>query len=863
MKRNYICIALFCFAFLFNVFGQDHETTFIHSTPRTYEIGGITVMGAVSLDPRNIMLLAGLEMGEKITIPGEKISTAIDRLWRQGIFGNVEIYATHIQENKIFLVIEMEELPRISTFEVTGMRKFEANKLRDELEIKPNDVLTENKLNRLRTRGINFYKEKGYLNAKITAIQKFDTATGGINLIFEVDRGPRVKISKIEIIGNEALRTDNPNESFHGLKQAWRWTTGASDLAFSDASVRRNLKSTKQRNVFRFWKRSKFVEPDFREDIKTLTAAYGGKGFRDFRVIHDSITVINDKRVKLTINLSEGNTYYFGDINFVGNTIYPDEFLRYVLGIEKGQVFDEEKLQKNLSFNPQQGDLYSLYTDEGYLMFSASPVEVRVENDTVDLEIRMREGKQARLNRVGITGNTRTNDYVIIRELRVYPGQLFSRSNLINSMNELRMMKYFDDASINPDVRPNPDEGTADVIFSVEEVGSDQVELSGGWGGGMIVGTLGFSFNNFSIQNIFRKERWKPLPSGDGQRLSIRAQSNGSAYHSISASYTEPWLGGRKPYALSISIYTTMQSNGLNKGNPMRGWITTNGASLGLGQRLRVPDMFFTLYQSFNYQYYDIKNFSGLFPVSDGTYNNFSYTVSLGRANLDGAMFPKTGADMNISLQLTPPYSFLNGKDYPLEVPDNIESQEEQRKWLDHQQFKWLEFYKWNFRAGWFLNPIGNLVINPRVRFGAIGRYNQNMGYTPFERFKLGGDGMAMYSYSGAETIGMRGYTNESLSPETGALAFNKLTFEVRYPVTLNPAATIYGLAFVEAGNSWANPRHINPYQNYRSAGFGVRLWLAAMGMFGLDWAYGFDNVPGNPSASGSQFHFSINQSLD
>jgi outer membrane protein insertion porin family len=894
MKQRYIFTAILCFAFLSNVFGQDTiietspeimdtstnsvsavvepvetpaseiTTTFMNYTnPRTYEIGGITVMGATSLDPRSIMMLSGLEIGERLSIPGDRIATAIDRLWRQNIFGNVEIYATHIQENKIFLVIELEELPRINSFEVTGVRKFNANKLSEELGINPNDVLTENRLSRLRTQAINYYREKGFLNTRVTAIQKFDTATGGINLIFEVDRGPRVKISEIEIIGKEALRSDDPNESFRVLKQAWRWAFVSDDLAFSDARIRRNLKNTKQRNVFRFWKRSKFVEPDFKEDIKTLTTRYNSNGFRDFRVTDYTVTDVSDSRVKLTIQLTEGSTYYFGNIDFVGNTKYSDEVLSMVLNIERGDVYNEEKLQQNIQFNPKQGDIYSLYTDDGYLMFQAVAVETRVENDTVDLEIRMREGKQARINRVGVSGNTKTNDYVIVRELRVLPGQLFSRQNLISSMNELRMMRYFDDATINPDVRPNPEEGTADVIFQVEEVGSDQVELSGGWGGGMIVGTLGFSFNNFSIQNLFRKERWRPLPSGDGQRLTLRGQSNGSAFHSVSMSYVEPWLGGRKPYSFSISAYTTMQSNGVRRGSPSRGQVLTNGLSLGLGQRLRVPDMWFTLFQSFNYQHYNIFNFGRHFDVADGIYNNFSYTISLGRQNLDGAIFPKNGADMSVSLQVTPPYSFLNGKTYPLVVPEELPEGMTPERWLDNQEFKWLEFYKWNFKANWFLNPVGNLVLSPRVRFGVIGRYNNHLRYTPFERFRLGGDGMAMFSFTGAEIIGMRGYTNESLSPETGATAFNKLTFEARYPLTTNPAATIYVLGFVEAGNSWENPRQINPFQNYRSAGVGVRLFLAAMGMFGLDWGYGFDPVPGKPGASKGQFHFSINQGLD
>ncbi|MCL2413483.1 MAG: hypothetical protein FWC98_05035, partial [Bacteroidales bacterium] len=642
MRSRYIFTVIFCFAFL-SIFGQDvvqdtvieiieqiSETDIIEDgviedvlvedeiiieriipdtevesatepnitmmsyiNPRTFEIGGITVMGATSLDPRSIMLLSGLEMGEHIQIPGDRISSAIDRLWRQGIFGNIEIYATHIVENRIFLVIEMEELPRINTFEITGIRQFEANRLRDELEIRVGEVITENRLNRLRTQAINHFRERGFLNANVIPIQRFDTVSQGINLTFEVERGQRVKISSIEITGNEAIRHDSPDESFRPIRQAWRWAFSNNDLEFSDARIRRNMSNTKQRNFFRFWKRSKFVEPDFREDIRALVDAYNSRGFRDFRVVHDTLIVINDRRVKLQMELSEGNRYFFGDITFVGNTKYPDEILSRILNIQRGDVFDSERLQRNLSFNPQQGDIFSLYTDDGYLTFTAIPVEIRVENDTVDIEIRMREGRQARINRVEVTGNTRTNDHVIIRELRVIPGQLFSRANLINSMNELRMMRYFDDASIHPDVRPNIEDGTADVIFSVEEIGSDQVELSGGWGGGMIVGTIGFAFNNFSIQNIFRGDRWRPLPSGDGQRLTIRGQSNGQAFHSVSMSFMEPWLGGRRPFAFSISGFTTMQSNGLRRGNEMRGQVVTSGVSVGLGQRLRWPDMFF------------------------------------------------------------------------------------------------------------------------------------------------------------------------------------------------------------------------------------------------------------------------------
>lgn len=830
---------------------QDIATTEInYSTPKTYEIGGITVSGSASLDPRSIILMSGLEMGQKIPIPGDQIAAAMDRLWKQGIFGNVEIYANAIEENKIFLVIEMEELPRMNRLDVVGIRPFEADKLKKEIELNPNDVLTDNKLNRIQTKATNYYREKGYLNAKVEVYKKHDTASDAINLTFDVKRGERVKIKTVEIIGNNAKRVDDPNESYRFFKKIWRSTVSRSDLAFSNKKIRRKLKSTKQKNVFRFWKRSKYVEPDFREDLKNLGKDYNAKGFRDMRVVRDSITVIDDKYVKLTLEIDEGNMYYFGKIDFVGNTIYSDELLSMILDIRKGDVFDEEKLQKNLSFNPQQGDITSMYYDNGYMSFNLVPVETLIHNDTVNMEIRMREGKQAHINSVGVVGNTRTNDHVILRELRVYPGQLFSRTDIINSLNELRMLKYFNDETMEPQVSMPDENGNVNIDFRLEEIGSDQVELSGGWGGGMIVGTLGFSFNNFSIQNLFKKERWRPLPSGDGQKLTIRAQSNGSYYYSVSTSYTEPWLGGRKPYAFSISAYNSMQSNGSPKGSTGRGQVITNGLTIGLGQRLRVPDPYFTLYQSINYQHYDIYNYYNVFTVQDGKYSNINYTISLSRQSVDGAIFPKMGSEISMSMQMTPPFSLMNGKTY-------------YEGMSDQEQYRWLEYYKWNFKASWFLNPVADLVINARVRFGCIGRYNSDVGYTPFERYKLGGDGMSAYSYTGAEIIGMRGYTNESLSPNTGAIAFDKLTLEARYPITNNPAASIYGLVFVEAGNSWSNARQINPFQNYRSAGFGVRLFLAAMGMFGLDWGYGFDDVPGNPGANKGQFHFSINQSLD
>ncbi|GHS86962.1 membrane protein [Bacteroidia bacterium] len=796
--------------------------------------------------------MSGLSAGKPITVPSNQIADAIERLWKQNVFGGIQIYATEIKGNLIYLTIELDELPHITKIAIEGVKKYDASKLLDELEIKETDVITDNKLGRIRTKAINYYREKGYYNTKIEVIKKQDSVDGnGMNLTFVVNKGKRVKVSAINISGNEAKRDKNVAESYHLIRKTLRKIDGTEDKMFANKRILRNLKNTKQQALWRFWKRSKYVEPNFKDDIKSLVAAYGKEGFRDIRVIRDTVYEVAPNRLKIDIALSEGEPYYFGDITFVGNTRYPDATLSRILNIKKGDRYDEEKFQKNLTFNPTSGDINSLYFDVGYLTFSAMPVETKVENHTVDIEIRIHEGKQARINKVEMEGNTRTNDYVIIRELQVYPGELFSRTDLINSINQLRQLRYFNEESIAPDTRPNIEEGTVDIVYKVEEVGSDQVELSGGWGGNMIVGTLGFSFNNFSIQNLFKRDRWRPLPMGDGQKLTLRGQTNGSQYYSISASYTEPWLGGKKPYALSLSGYTTMQSNGFSKENASRAQIRINGASVGLGQRLRMPDMFFTLYQNINYQKYDIYNYEYLFSVSAGSYQNLSYTISLSRQFLDGAIFPKNGSDVSVSMQATPPYSMFNKIDYT------------DQSLLDNRRYAWLEFYKWNFKASWFTNPVADLVVNARIRFGAIGQYNHDVGYTPFERYKLGGDGMGSYSYAGHEMISMRGYENERLSPEVGATAFNKLTLELRYPISLNPAATIYGLAFVEAGNSWANSRQINPFKNYRSAGVGVRLFLAAMGMFGLDWGYGFDEVPGFPSANGSQFAFSINQSID
>jgi outer membrane protein insertion porin family len=516
-------------------------------------------------------------------------------------------------------------------------------------------------------------------------------------------------------------------------------------------------------------------------------------------------------------------------------------------------------LNTNLLFNPNGYDVSSIYMNDGYLFFQAEPVEVLVENDSIDMEIRIREGKQATIKKVEVKGNTKTNDHVVIREIKTRPGQLFSREDVIRTVRELGQLRYFNPETISPDIVPNPEDGTVNIVYSVEETSADQIELSGGWGYGRIIGTLGVSFNNFSLRNFFTKGAWKPIPSGDGQKLSLRVQSYGRGYISYSASFTEPWLGGRKPNSFSVSYYHSLYSNGLPRSDTNRAYFKINGLTFGLGQRLKWPDDFFTLYQAINLQRYDLNKYTTIFTFGSGTgiYHNFNYNIILGRnSTAPSYIYPRTGSNLSLSLELTPPYSYFNDADYT--------------KMSDNEKYKWIEYHKWKFEATYFLEVAPKLVLMGRLKFGFLGSYNSDIGVTPFERFYLGGDGLSGYNnLDGREIIGMRGYGNETLTPfyyqdkNVGGTVYTKYTVELRYPLSLNPSATIYALGFVEAGKSWLYHPAFNPFDLYRSAGFGLRVFLPMFGLLGLDWGYGFDEVPGIPGANGGQFHFSINQSID
>lgn len=842
-----------------------------YQQPEEYEIGGVTVSGVKYLDKGVLIMISGLKVGEKIKVPGDSFRNAIKKLWDQGLFEYVNISATRVEEKLIFLNIELRERPRLSRFSFNGVKKAEADKIREEIQIVRGDVVTDNLIKTASNRIVSYFTGKGYLDAAVDIIQTPDTSkANNVILTFDIHKNDRIKIYNIDIIGNKNLTDQKVLKTFKNTKEkgAFKpfddvelliWNSIGAALKFNFDSIPIIANNYINENIkIRIFKSSKYIESDFDEDKQKLIDKYNSMGFRDAKIISDSIYRNDEKTINIDLKVDEGDRYYFGNITWVGNTKYNDELLNSILRIKKGDIYDKEALNTNLSFNPAGMDVSSLYLDDGYLFFQAIPIETRVENDTIDLEIRIREGKQARINKVLVKGNTKTNDRVIVRELRSRPGQLFSRTDIIRTTRELAQLRYFNPETIEPDIQPNPVDGTVDIIYSVEETSADQIELSGGWGYGRIIGTLGLSFNNFSLRNVFKGSAWRPVPSGDGQKLSLRLQSYGKGYISYSMSFTEPWLGGKKPNAFSVSYYHSLYSNGLSKNNPLRSSFTIDGVTFGLGKRLRWPDDFFSLYQAINLQVYNLTNYSSIFPVGDGNgkYNNFNYNIILSRNSVDAPIYARSGSEVSLSLELTPPYSAFSDKNYSTLT--------------ENEKYKWIEYHKWKVKANFYTKLIGNLVLSTRTQFGFLGSYNDQLGVTPFERFYLGGDGLSGYNnLDGRELIGMRGYGNETITPDyylnsnLGGTIYSKYTFEIRYPLSLNPNATIYGLTFLEAGNSWANFADFNPFKVYRSAGFGIRVFLPMFGVLGLDWGYGFDAVPGIPGANKGQFHFSINQSID
>ena len=839
-------IMLIAFSLDAQIISKGALSKISYDNPKEYEIGGITVSGIKYLDQDVLINVSGLEVGKVIKIPGEETSRAIEKLWKQGLFSDVKIVATRIIANRIFLEIQLQERPRLSKFAIQGVKKSEADDIRDLIHLVRGNQVTDNIIANTKEAAKQYFIDKGFYNATVEVTQKPDTnLLNSVILFIKIDPKERVKIQRISFHGNTG-----DEEYLKELKKkgAGFWELHWKKSPFNDNKLRRKLKDTKQKTWYNIFKASKYVESNFRADKNKIIAKYNEKGYRDARILKDSLSVNEDGSLNLDIWIEEGKKYFFRNITWIGNSKYSSELLTRFLGIKKGDIYNQTLLDKRIFVDEQS--VSSLYLDNGYLFFQLTPVEIAVENDSIDLEMRIQEGKQARVNRIIITGNTKTNDHVILREIRTKPGDLFRRSDVMRTQRELAQLGFFNPEKLN--IKPKPDQatGTVDLEYIVEEKPSDQIELSGGWGAQMIVGSLGLTFNNFSTRNLFNKEAWQPLPTGDGQKLSLRAQTNGVYYQSYSASFMEPWLGGRKPNSLSVSIYHNVYSNGRELDDPDRYAMKISGVSVGLGRRLKWPDDFFTLYNDISYQLYDLQNYKyyNMFSFSDGQANNISFKTVWQRSSVDQPIYPRKGSQFSLSLQLTPPWSLMNNRDYTVME--------------DKEKYKWIEYHKWKVSGMWFVNIVEKLVLESKFEYGILGIYNKDYGASPFEGFTMGGDGLMSYNLYGKETIALRGYENNSLTPAAGGNMYDKFTVELRYPLSLNPSATLYGLVFAEGGNCWSGKDTFNPFDLYRSAGVGVRIFLPMFGKLGVDWGYGFDNVPGRPNSSGSQFHFIIGQNF-
>ncbi|MDX5405302.1 MAG: outer membrane protein assembly factor BamA [Bacteroidota bacterium] len=790
-----------------------------------YEIGGVEIGGTEDLDKNVILLLSGLSVGDKVTIPGEKISDAIQNLWKQGLFEDIRIYVTQQQGDIIFLEIYHQELPKLSKFYFTGNKKSQKNDLREDLNLQRGTIVTENLIVTSRNRIRDFYIEKGHFDAKVEIKQIVDSAyNNAVILGFEIDPGPRIKIGEIVFKGNENL---------------------------SDKTLLKSLKETKKHVWYNVFRSSKLLKEQYEEDKRLLIKKYNREGFRDARIIEDSVYRMSDDRIGIFVEIEEGNKFYFRDITFLGNSKYSTDVLRRILNINRGDVYDAAYLQERVNFDPKGNDIASLYLNNGYLFSNLVPVEVLVENDSIDIEIRIREGRQATIKTVKVTGNDRTNDHVIYRELRTRPGDLFSRSDIQRSIRELAQLGYFDQQQIGVNPVPDPETGTVDLEYTVVERSTSQLELQGGWGGNTIVGTLGLNFNNFSARNIFNGKSWTPLPSGDGQTISLRAQTNGRWFQSYSASFTEPWLGGRKPQSLTVSVYHNIQTNGLPKGNLSREELNTTGINAGIAKRLKWPDDYFTLYYGLEFRRFNLVNYTRFFGTdflgySDGTSKNINLKINLSRNNTDMPIFPTRGSIFTLSLEMTPPHSLMDGRDYSTLEPQ--------------QKYEWIEYYKWKFNADWFSELAKNLVFRAHAEFGFLNYYNEDYGLPPFERFYVGGDGLQNFVLDGREIVGLRGYPNGTITPPGGGSMYNKYIFELRYLISPNPNAQIFALAFAEAGNNFNQFAAYNPFDLKRSTGAGVRIFMPMFGLLGVDFGYGFDRIPGSVRVSGWQTHFIIGQ---
>lgn len=855
---------------------------------KKYILADVAVVGKISFNAQTVITFAGLEKGQEITVPGEEISNAIKKLGKLGLFDEISFYVNKIQNDSIYLDLNIVELPKLNEVKFVGVKKSKTEALIKENSLTKNKVVNENLITTTKNYIENKYKKEGYYNTKVTINTIVDPkAPTQVNMVVNIDKGDKVKIYEIDFEGNTKL---------------------------SDQTLRKAMKDTKQKNILHVLKGSKFVKAKYKTDLEKVIAAYKEKGYRDARILSDSVAYNKDKKaLSIKIKVEEGDKYYFGNIKFLGNTVYTDQGLSRMLGIKKGETYNGVLLEKRIAdkSKPDGDDITNLYQNNGYLFSTINAVEVKTVNDTIDFEIRVVEGPIAYFNKITVVGNEKTNDHVIYRELRTKPGEKYNKEELIRTIREIGQLGFFDPEAIDPKFK-NVDAaaGTVDIEYNLVEKGASQIELQGGYGGGGFIGTLGLSFNNFSARNLLNKEAYKPLPMGDGQKVSLRLQAS-TYFQTYSVSFSEPWFGQKKPVQFSSSISYSKQflNNYITQKADKSKSFNILTLSVGLSKRLTVPDSDTYLSQSISYQHYDLHNYNtGLFTFGNGASRNLAYTIGITHTNKGfNPIFPTYGSEFSLSAKLTAPYSLINGIDYatlgdkaenkykhsgvsytgsngiivndgdyveaipsstnptPNSVANYQDAAADPAK-VDQKKFNWLEYYKIKFKADWYTKIYGKLVLRTLTEFGFLGAYNQDRGVVPFERFYLGGDGMANYSMDGRETIQLRGYPNNSLTPtnaagdQIGATVYNKFSMELRYPITLKSSASIYALAFMEAGSSFARFKDYNPFALSRSAGVGLRVFMPAFGLLGIDFGHGFDALPGQSKPNGWETHFIIGQ---
>lgn len=834
--------------------------------PKTYEIAGIRVSGLPDADDYSIISSCGLQTGDRVEVPGDAITRAVKRFYRQGIYSRVQIKAEKIVGDKVWLEICLQQLPRMSEMTFTGAKSGEVKDIKERLGMVAGQQLTPNIVARAKQIVEDYYSAKGFKNAKVNVTQHNDLSKEDqVILQFDVQRSNKVKVHKIYISGNDVL---------------------------SASKVKRAMKKTNENgNILNLFKQKKFVEQDFQDDLNRIVQKYNELGYRDARIVSDSVVNYSDNRVDVFIKVDEGKKYYISDISWVGNTVYPTEVLQELLGMYPGDVYNQKLLAKRTL--EDEDAVANLYMDNGYLFFNLIPIEENVQGDSIALQMRVLEGPQARINNVVINGNDRLYERVIRRELRVRPGELFNKSDLIRSAREIAQSGHFNPETINPVPQPNENDGTVDIVFNLESKANDQIEFSAGWGQTGITGKLALKFTNFSMKNLFHPSSYRGIiPQGEGQTFTISAQTNAKYYQSYSISFLDPWFGGKRPNSLQISAYYSRQT-GVNSSYFNDNWssaymgdiygynygynsnyygysyqnaydpnkvLQMAAIAVGTGKRLSWPDDYFQFNATLQYQWYYLKNWEYLYYMNNGTSNSITLSLDLSRSSIDNPIYTRRGSTFSLGLQLTPPWSALINKDwkhlYEQATKDNSATAKK-------EMYRWIEYWKLRFKAKTYTpltDPDGSytLVLMSRADIGLLGSYNKYLK-TPFETYYVGGDGMTGgYTYA-TETVGMRGYENGQFTPwGKEGYAYGRFTFELHFPLMLQPSTTIYAIAFAEAGNAWTQVKDFAPFNLKRSAGAGLRIYLPMIGFMGIDWAYGFDYV--NGTKGGSHFHFILGQ---